>query len=388
MPTFRAPRGTRDLLPDERAVFARLEPIGTGLATRYGYRPIETPLFEQAAVFERGHRRGHRRRREGAVPDRAADRGGRGVGAPPGADRRDRPRLHPARDADAAAAREADDDRADVPLRPAPGGPLPPVLAVRRRGDRRPGAGRRRRDHRARRTGSTREAGVATSRCRSTRSATRPAGRRTSPSSTAYYRGHADELPADRAGPPRAQRPPAAGLQGPGDGRASTRRAPRITDRLCEACAAHFARVKAHLEALGDPVPRRAGPRPRPRLLHADRVRVLRRGPRGPAAGAGRRRPLRRARRAARRQADARDRVRAGPRPGRAGARGAGASRRRPTRAAGGRRRARIRTTRSERLRVATDLRAARAAGPGGPRRGASSAASSRPRARTARTSR
>ena len=54
MPTFRAPRGTRDLLPEERAAFDRLTRIATGLTNRYGYRPIETPLFEQAAVFERG----------------------------------------------------------------------------------------------------------------------------------------------------------------------------------------------------------------------------------------------------------------------------------------------------------------------------------------------
>ena len=54
MPTFRAPRGTRDLLPDERAVFDRLVRTASDLAARYGYRPIETPLFEQAAVFERG----------------------------------------------------------------------------------------------------------------------------------------------------------------------------------------------------------------------------------------------------------------------------------------------------------------------------------------------
>jgi histidyl-tRNA synthetase len=32
----------------------RLEAIAESLAARYGYRPIETPLFEQAAVFERG----------------------------------------------------------------------------------------------------------------------------------------------------------------------------------------------------------------------------------------------------------------------------------------------------------------------------------------------
>ena len=33
---------------------ARLELIAGELASRYGYRPIETPLFEQVAVFERG----------------------------------------------------------------------------------------------------------------------------------------------------------------------------------------------------------------------------------------------------------------------------------------------------------------------------------------------
>ena len=54
MSTLRAPRGTRDLLPVERAAFGRLERIADDLAARYGYRPIETPLFEQATVFERG----------------------------------------------------------------------------------------------------------------------------------------------------------------------------------------------------------------------------------------------------------------------------------------------------------------------------------------------
>jgi histidyl-tRNA synthetase len=54
MPTFRAPRGTHDLLPPERVGLARLERLGAELAARYGYRPIETPMFEQTAVFERG----------------------------------------------------------------------------------------------------------------------------------------------------------------------------------------------------------------------------------------------------------------------------------------------------------------------------------------------
>jgi histidyl-tRNA synthetase len=54
MPTFRAPRGTRDILPSERPTWARLERLASDLAARYGYRSIETPLFEQTAVFERG----------------------------------------------------------------------------------------------------------------------------------------------------------------------------------------------------------------------------------------------------------------------------------------------------------------------------------------------
>jgi histidyl-tRNA synthetase len=54
MPSFRAPRGLRDLLPPERKAFERLERLAADLAARYGYHPIETPLFEQVAVFERG----------------------------------------------------------------------------------------------------------------------------------------------------------------------------------------------------------------------------------------------------------------------------------------------------------------------------------------------
>ncbi len=52
--TFRAPRGTRDVLPLERARIGRLESVARDLARRYGYPEIETPLFEQSAVFERG----------------------------------------------------------------------------------------------------------------------------------------------------------------------------------------------------------------------------------------------------------------------------------------------------------------------------------------------
>jgi len=54
MPTFKAPRGTRDLLPPDTAAWTRLERLAADLAVRYGYGRIETPMFEQTAVFERG----------------------------------------------------------------------------------------------------------------------------------------------------------------------------------------------------------------------------------------------------------------------------------------------------------------------------------------------
>jgi len=54
MPAFRAPRGTRDLLPPDWRVYARIARVANDLAERYGYRALDVPLFEQAAVFERG----------------------------------------------------------------------------------------------------------------------------------------------------------------------------------------------------------------------------------------------------------------------------------------------------------------------------------------------
>jgi histidyl-tRNA synthetase len=54
VPTFKAPRGTRDLLPPDTSTWTRLERLAADLATRYGYHRVETPMFEQAAVFERG----------------------------------------------------------------------------------------------------------------------------------------------------------------------------------------------------------------------------------------------------------------------------------------------------------------------------------------------
>ena len=54
MPSYRAPRGTRDILPAETPTWTRLERLAADLAARYGYRRIETPMFEQTEVYERG----------------------------------------------------------------------------------------------------------------------------------------------------------------------------------------------------------------------------------------------------------------------------------------------------------------------------------------------
>jgi histidyl-tRNA synthetase len=49
----RAPRGTRDILPSDAPTWRRVVDIARDLGDRYGYRPLETPLFEQSVVFER-----------------------------------------------------------------------------------------------------------------------------------------------------------------------------------------------------------------------------------------------------------------------------------------------------------------------------------------------
>jgi histidyl-tRNA synthetase len=53
MAKYQAPRGMRDRLPADMAVWQRVEALAADFATRYGYRPIDTPLVEDAGVFER-----------------------------------------------------------------------------------------------------------------------------------------------------------------------------------------------------------------------------------------------------------------------------------------------------------------------------------------------
>jgi histidyl-tRNA synthetase len=53
MPTYQAPRGMRDLLPEEAAGFDRLFAVMLARAQRYGYPRIVTPVVEDREVFLR-----------------------------------------------------------------------------------------------------------------------------------------------------------------------------------------------------------------------------------------------------------------------------------------------------------------------------------------------
>src|SRR5512140_2448870 len=52
-PRFQAPRGTRDLLPEELGRWRWAEARARDVLERYGYREIRTPLFEEFELFAR-----------------------------------------------------------------------------------------------------------------------------------------------------------------------------------------------------------------------------------------------------------------------------------------------------------------------------------------------
>ena len=52
--TISAPRGTRDLLPEDAGAWDRVESVARDLARRYAFERIETPLFERVELFARG----------------------------------------------------------------------------------------------------------------------------------------------------------------------------------------------------------------------------------------------------------------------------------------------------------------------------------------------
>jgi histidyl-tRNA synthetase len=52
-PRFQAPRGTRDLLPEDLGRWQWAEAQARGVLERYGYREVRTPLFEDFELFAR-----------------------------------------------------------------------------------------------------------------------------------------------------------------------------------------------------------------------------------------------------------------------------------------------------------------------------------------------
>ena len=53
MTTFEAPRGTHDILPAEQPLWRLVTGEAEHLCSLYGYRPIQTPTFEDTALFQR-----------------------------------------------------------------------------------------------------------------------------------------------------------------------------------------------------------------------------------------------------------------------------------------------------------------------------------------------
>ncbi len=51
---FQAPKGTRDILPPDSALWAAVEATARRVLGRYGFREIRTPLFEETELFARG----------------------------------------------------------------------------------------------------------------------------------------------------------------------------------------------------------------------------------------------------------------------------------------------------------------------------------------------
>jgi histidyl-tRNA synthetase len=51
---FQAQKGTRDLLPPESTLWARVEAVARRIFTLYGYGEIRTPIFEDTELFARG----------------------------------------------------------------------------------------------------------------------------------------------------------------------------------------------------------------------------------------------------------------------------------------------------------------------------------------------
>ena len=301
---LRAPKGTFDVLPPDSARFLAVRDTLTAPLRRAGYGYVETPIFEDTAVFSRGvgestdvviegdvHLRGPRR----PLADPA-----------PGAHRRADARLHRAPAARRRAAGEALDGRHGAPLRAPAGRPLPALHAGRHGGARRrrPGAGRR--------GGGAGRAGLPRPRADRLRAAADLAGRRAPAArSTASCWCSTSRSSTSTRTPGAAPRSTRCGCSTTSAPRCrpSSDDAPLMVDHLSDSTKAHYDAVRQHLTDLGRDLDRGAQAGARPGLLHEDDVRV--RAPRARrAVGDRRRRAVRRPLRGPRRPRRLRHRLR------------------------------------------------------------------------------
>lgn len=51
---LQAPKGTTDLLPKQARIWDHFKRCASAVFSRYGYEPIEMPIFEQTELFVRG----------------------------------------------------------------------------------------------------------------------------------------------------------------------------------------------------------------------------------------------------------------------------------------------------------------------------------------------
>jgi histidyl-tRNA synthetase len=249
---FRAPRGTRDILPPERLVWSRVEAAARELAARYGYREMELPLFEQSAVFERG---------VGEVTDIVEKELFRV--SPSRGEERERWALRP--EATAGVVRAYVEHGMHTQPQPVRVSVLGPMFRYDR-----PQAGRYRQfwqwdveaigdpgpaiDAEILELGIRfyRACGVADAEARLNSigdGACRPAYVE---ALRAFYERHRARLPEAELG--RLERNPLRLLDSKAPALVElNREAPRMWDHLCDACAEHFAAVRVHLDALGVP---------------------------------------------------------------------------------------------------------------------------------------
>lgn len=54
MQAFQRPTGTQDVLPDDQAYWQWIVATARSVATRFGYQPIDVPIYEQTELFARG----------------------------------------------------------------------------------------------------------------------------------------------------------------------------------------------------------------------------------------------------------------------------------------------------------------------------------------------